>query len=58
MRLFIYVLWSPAGKGLTSWLSFAVSNCEIFTFPFVSLVPGGGGGTLVFSRTIFGGSKF
>ena len=21
MRLFIYALWSPAGKGLTSWLS-------------------------------------
>ena len=21
-------LWSPAGKGLTSWLSFVVSNCE------------------------------
>ena len=27
-RLFICVLWSPAGKGLTSWLSFVVSNCE------------------------------
>ena len=25
--LFIYALWSPAGKGLTSWLSFVVSNC-------------------------------
>ena len=24
-RLFIYALWSPAGKGLTSWLSFVVS---------------------------------
>ena len=24
-RLFICVLWSPAGKGLTSWLSFVVS---------------------------------
>ena len=23
--LFIYSLWSPAGKGLTSWLSFVVS---------------------------------
>ena len=21
-------LWSPVGKGLTSWLSFVVSNCE------------------------------
>ena len=29
MRLFICALWSPAGKGLTSWLSFAVSNCPI-----------------------------
>ena len=27
-RLFICALWSPAGKGLTAWLSFAVSNCE------------------------------
>ena len=31
--LFIYALWSPAGKGLTSWLSFVVSNCEFVTFP-------------------------
>ena len=31
-------LWSPAGKGLTNWLSFVVSNCEFFTFPLVSLV--------------------
>ena len=37
-RLFICVLWSPAGKGLTSWLSFVVFNCERFTFPLVSLV--------------------
>ena len=29
-RLFICALWSPAGKGLTSWL-FVVSNCEFFT---------------------------
>ena len=26
MRLFICALWSPAGKGLTSWLSFVVST--------------------------------
>ena len=26
-RPFICALWSPAGKGLTSWLSFVVSNC-------------------------------
>ena len=25
-RLFICDLWSPAGKGLTSWLSFVVST--------------------------------
>ena len=25
---------SPAGKGLTSWLSFVVFNCVIVTFPF------------------------
>ena len=31
-------LWSPAGKGLTSWLLFVVSNCEFVTFPLVSLV--------------------
>ena len=37
-RLFIYALWSPAGKGLTSWLSFVVSNCEFVTFPLVSWV--------------------
>ena len=35
-RLFICALWSPAGKGLTSWLSFVVSNCESFTFQLVS----------------------
>ena len=29
--LYICALWSPAGKGLTSWLSFVVSNCEFFT---------------------------
>ena len=31
-------LWSSAGKGLTSWLSFVVSNCEFVTFPLVSWV--------------------
>ena len=29
MRLFISALWSPAGKGLTFWLSFVMSNCEV-----------------------------
>ena len=37
-RLFICALWSPAGKGLTSLLSFVVSNCEFVTFPLVSWV--------------------
>ena len=36
--LFTCALWSPAGKGLTSWLSFLVSNCEFVTFPLVSWV--------------------
>ena len=27
-HLFIGALWSPAGKGLTSWLWFVMSNCE------------------------------
>ena len=35
-RLFICALWSPAGKGLTFWLSFVVSNCEFVTLPLVS----------------------
>ena len=32
LRLFIAALWSPAGKGLTSWLLF-VLNCDFVTFP-------------------------
>ena len=35
--LFICALGSPAGKGLTSWLSF-VMYCEFVTFPLVSWV--------------------
>ena len=31
--LFIDALWSPAGKGLISWLSFVMINCEFVTFP-------------------------
>ena len=34
-RLFINVLWSPAGKELTCWLSFVLSNCEVVTFLLV-----------------------
>ena len=37
-RLFICALWSPVGKGLTSWLSFVVSDCELVTFPLVSWI--------------------
>ena len=36
-RLFICALWSPAGKGLTSWLSFVESYCEFVIFPLVSI---------------------
>ena len=32
-RLFIAALWSPAGKGLTSWLLFVMFNCDFVTFP-------------------------
>ena len=35
-RLFIDALWSPAGKGLNSWLSFVMSNCKVVTFPLIS----------------------
>ena len=31
----IDALWSPAGKGLTSWFSFVMSNCEVVIFPLV-----------------------
>ena len=34
--LFTNSLWSPAGKGLTSWLSFVMSSCEVVTFPLMS----------------------
>ena len=36
--LFIDALWSPAAKGLTSWLSFVMASHECVTFPLVSLV--------------------
>ena len=38
VRLFIDALWSLLGKGLTSGLSFVISNCEAVTFPLVSWV--------------------
>ena len=31
-RLFIVALWSPAGKGLTSWLLFVMCYCNFVTF--------------------------
>ena len=49
-RLFICDLWSPAGKGLTSWFSFVVSNREFVTFPLVSWVKCG---TLLYRFLIF-----
>ena len=37
-RLFTDALWSPARKRMTSWLPFAMSNCEFVTFPLLSWV--------------------
>ena len=28
-RLFVIAMWSAAGKGLTSWLLFVMSNCDV-----------------------------
>ena len=36
VRLFVDALWSPAGKGLTSRLSFVMSNFDVVTFPLVT----------------------
>ena len=33
-RLLIAASWSPAGKGLISWLSCVMLDCVIVTFPF------------------------
>ena len=49
-RLFICALWSPAGKGLTSWFSFMVSGCEFVTFLLLSWV---GCGTWLYRFLIF-----
>ena len=32
LHLFIAASWSPAGKGLTPWLSFVMLNCVFVTF--------------------------
>ena len=37
-RLFADALWSSAGIGLTSWLSFVMYNCDVISFPLVSWV--------------------
>ena len=37
-RLFVDALWSPTGKGLTSWLTFMMTNCDVVTFLLVSWV--------------------
>ena len=39
VRLFIDALWSPVGKGLTSWLSFVMS---IVVWHFPMWYPGSG----------------
>ena len=41
-RLLICALWSPAGKGLTSWLSFVVSTVSLSLSHWY---PGSGCGT-------------
>ena len=33
-RPFIDAVWPPAGKGLTSWLSFVMCNCVVVNFHF------------------------
>ena len=32
-RLSMAALWSPAGKGLTSWLLFVMFDCVFVTYP-------------------------
>ena len=36
LRLFIAALWSPGGKGLTSWLLFVMSNVILLLSHLVS----------------------
>ena len=43
-HLLIVALWSPTGKGLTSWLSFVTFYCVFVAFP---------SGTWVRSGTLF-----
>ena len=37
LRLFIAAVWSPVGKGLTTWVSFVVLNCVLVNFPYCIL---------------------
>ena len=37
-RLFIAAVWSPAGKGLASWLSFVMLNCVLLLSYVISWV--------------------
>ena len=37
-RLLLDALWSRAGNGLTSYLSFVMSDCDVVTFSLVSWV--------------------
>ena len=37
-HLFVDELCSPAGKGLTSWLSLVMCICDDVTFPLISWV--------------------
>ena len=37
-RLFIAAVWSPAGKGLISWLLFVMFDCVLSLFYVVSWV--------------------
>ena len=38
VRLLKCAMWSPAGKGLTFWLSFVVYNCEFVIFPCIGIL--------------------
>ena len=49
--LFIAALWSPSGKGLTSWLLFVMLNCVYAIFHVVSWVMYG---TRLYRFLIFG----
>ena len=41
-RLFVDALWSPAGKGLISWLTFLMSCCDVVSFPLITSSNSGG----------------